>query len=255
MKIRKLSPIGAAFAALVLLVVFFVARGTLHRSARVVLPEETEIGTEGDAAVNDASAGRVVVRPDTVQSAIATLERPTSYTRTITIERYYGDGSGTDRCTVAVDGAWMRADTESSGGDVSHAITNGESIWLWYGSGTHCYQTAAAFSADEEQGIPTYEEVLALDVSRIALADYRLLETTDCIFVETAADEDGYVERYWISVGTGLLCAAEKLCGEEVVYRMAGMTVESGTPAVDVFTLPDGTVLHEEENHARSAET
>ena len=67
----------------------------------------------------------------------------------------------------------------------------------------------------------------------------------DCIFVETAADDGGYIERYWVSVSNGLLCAAEKLQGEDVVYRMAGMSVDSGNVAEDAFTLPDGTVLHE----------
>ena len=97
----------------------------------------------------------------------------------------------------------------------------------------------------EEQGIPTYEDILRLDKKRIAAADYRLLDTVDCIFVETAADDGGYIERYWVSVSDGLLCAAEKLQGEDVVYRMAGMSVDSGNVAEDAFTLPDGTVLHE----------
>ena len=82
----------------------------------------------------------------------------------------------------------------------------------------------------------------------LAAADYRLLDTVDCIFLETAADDGGYIERYWVSVSDGLLCAAEKLQGEDVVYRMAGMSGgrgDSGIVAKDAFTLPDGTVLHE----------
>lgn len=253
MKDKKLSPIGIAFVALVLLVVFFLVQGSLHRSTRIVLPQDTTLGDEGDESPGDLSAGRVVVRPDTVQSVIATLERPTRYTRTITIERYYDGGSGVDHCTVSLDANWMRADTEHSGGEVSHTISSGERVWIWYGSGTRWFESAAAFSADEEQGIPTYEAVLEMDVSRIADADYCLLDSVDCIYVETAADRDGYQERYWISVSDGLLCAAEKLCGDEVVYRMAGMTVDTGTVTADTFTLPDGTVLHEPGIEARSA--
>ena len=40
MKKRRVSPIGAAFVALVLLVLLFVVRGALHRPARIVLPQE-----------------------------------------------------------------------------------------------------------------------------------------------------------------------------------------------------------------------
>lgn len=247
MRKQKLKPIGAAFVALVLLVVFFMVRGTLHQPTRIVLPQETNGSSDSSEAADDSSTGRVAVRSDTVQSAIATLERPAGYTRAITIERYYDGGSGVDRSTVTVDGAWMRADTERSGGELCHTITNGETVWIWYGSGKQYFESAAPFSADEEQGIPTYEDILRMDVSRIALADYRLLDGADCIFVETAADENGYIERYWVSVSNGLLCASEKLNGEDVVYRMAGMSVDTGAASEGIFVLPDGTVLHESE--------
>lgn len=245
MRKQKLTPIGAAFAALVLLVVLFLARGALQRPARVVLPQETDVSGESGGRDDDADAvGRVDVRPETVQSAIATLERPVRYTRQITIERYFSGGSGVDSSTVSVDGSWMRVDTEHSGGDVTHTVTSGERVWIWYGNGKQYFESAASFSADEEQGIATYEDILALEVSRIAEADYRLLNGVDCIYVETTADESGYIERYWVSVSDGLLCAAEKLHGEEVVYRMAGMSVELGGITAEVFTLPDGTILH-----------
>ncbi len=242
MKKHKLTPIGAAVAALVLLVVLFLARGALHRPARIVLPSETADSAEsGEWAETDAS--RVNVRTDTVQSVIATLERPARYSREITIERCYSGGSGVDRCSVWTDGAWTRADITRSSGETSHAISGGGRIWLWYGSGTLCYENVTPFSADEEQGIPTYEDLLRLDTARIAAADYRLLDGTDCIYVETAPDDSGYIERYWVGVSSGLLCAAEKLRGEEVVYRMAGLTISEDAIADEVFTLPDGTVL------------
>ena len=227
------------------LVLLFVVRGALHRPAHVVLPQDASSSDVSDASLDDSAVGRIAVRPDTVQSAIATLERPARYSRAITIERYYSGGSGVDRSSVSVDGAWMRVDTEQASGAQSHTISNGERTWVWYGGSELYYESAAAFTADEEQGIPTYEDILRLDKKRIAAADYRLLDTVDCIFVETAADDGGYIERYWVSVSNGLLCAAEKLQGEDVVYRMAGMSVDSGNVAEDAFTLPDGTVLHE----------
>ena len=82
-----------------------------------------------------------------------------------------------------------------------------------------------------------------LPVETIATADYRVISGVNCIYVETAADEDGYVLRYWVSVDTGLLTAAEKLLDGESVYRMAGLTVDQTLPPVSDFTLPDGRVL------------
>ena len=242
---QKMTPIGIACILLVLLVVAFMVRGSLREPEKIVLPPEPSTTEPSGPIVDNEAVDRVEVRPDTVQSAIATLERPARYTRAITIERYYDGGSGVDRSSVYSDGAWMRVDTEHSGGELSHTITDGESVWLWYGSGKQYFHSTASFSADEEQGIPTYEDILRMDASRIALADYRVLDSVDCIFVETAADENGYLERYWVSVSNGLLCAAEKLNGEEVVYRMAGMAVDTGEIAADVFVLPDETVLHE----------
>ena len=189
MRKRRVTPIGAAFVALVLLVFLFVVRGALHRPAHVVLPQDASSSDVSDASLDDSAVGRIAVRPDTVQSAIATLERPARYSRAITIERYYSGGSGVDRSSVSVDGAWMRVDTEQASGAQSHTISNGERTWVWYGGSELYYESAAAFTADEEQGIPTYEDILRLDKKRIAAADYRLLDTVDCIFLETAADD------------------------------------------------------------------
>ena len=49
MRKRRVTPIGAAFAALVLLVLLFVLRGALHRPARVVLPQESSSSDASDA--------------------------------------------------------------------------------------------------------------------------------------------------------------------------------------------------------------
>ena len=179
MRKRRVTPIGAAFVALVLLVLLFVVRGALHRPAHVVLPQDASSSDVSDASLDDSAVGRIAVRPDTVQSAIATLERPARYSRAITIERYYSGGSGVDRSSVSVDGAWMRVDTEQASGAQSHTISNGERTWVWYGGSELYYESAAAFTADEEQGIPTYEDILRLDKKRIAAADYRLLDTVD----------------------------------------------------------------------------
>ena len=101
-----------------------------------------------------------------------------------------------------------------------------------------------------EQTIPTYEDVLSLPADTIAQADYRMVSDVRCIYVETAADESGCVQRYWISVDTGLLVVAERLQDDEPVYRMAALTLDAAAPEEESFTLPDGTVLMETENTA-----
>ncbi len=70
---------------------------------------------------------------------------------------------------------------------------------------------AGDISPDAEQAIPTYEDVLALPPEHIAQADYRMVSDVRCIYVETAEDDWGYTQRYWVSVDTGLLVVAERL--------------------------------------------
>ena len=104
-------------------------------------------------------------------------------------------------------------------------------------------EVRAALTQDAEQGILTYEDILALPPERIAAADYRALEGVNCIYVETAEDDWGYVQRYWVSVDTGLLVVAERLQKGETVYRMAALEADQTAPPAETFTLPDGTDL------------
>lgn len=83
-----------------------------------------------------------------------------------------------------------------------------------------------------------------LPVDAIAATGYEEQGGLSCICVETAADELGYRQRYWISVDSGLLVCSETLEGEQTVYRMSSYAVERPVPAGTQFALPDGTVLH-----------
>ncbi len=74
-------------------------------------------------------------------------------------------------------------------------------------------------------------------------ADYRVLQEMNCIYVETAEDMDGYALRYWVSVRSGLLVAAEKLLAGEIIYRMSAPEGEETEPVPSDFTLPDGRML------------
>ena len=89
----------------------------------------------------------------------------------------------------------------------------------------------------------SYEDVLALAPEQIAQADYRMVSDVRCIYVETAEDDWGYTQRYWVSVDTGLLVVAERLQDGETVYRMASLAVDETAPDAQNFVLPDGTDL------------
>lgn len=238
--------ITVAFLTVIVAVIAVMLSGTLHRTSRITLPSGQQ--PPGQTAGTGEALAVVEVTPETVQTAIATLSRPQEYRRTVTVEQLWAGGSGTYETAAAVSGGWTRTDRTLSGGRVRHAITDGETTYIWYDSETAVYTAPAGdISADDEQTIPTYEEILELPVEDIAAADYRTISGVNCIYVETAEDPAGYVLRYWVSVDTGLLTVSERLLDGEPVYRMAALSLDQDLPAAADFTLPDGTPLLEEE--------
>ncbi len=243
MRNRRLTPYYVGFGVLIVLVLAILALNTFRATPQITLPDPPDTTEQGggDTAPDDEAYTRLTVTPETVQGVVATLERPKTYSRTVLSETFWSGGSAKSEISVSVDGEYTSLSAVLPDGTLRRVLTDGTRSCIWYG-GSSRYFTAAAgdISADEEQGIPTYEDVIALPTERITAADYRMLSDVDCIYVETSPDEFGYCERYWISVKTGLLVAAEKTAGETAVYRMASLTM-SETIAADAFLLPDGT--------------
>ena len=242
---RRLKFITWGFVLLTAVIVALMLMSNLRRSSRVELPD-TENDAQGSENVpTEGSALTVVeVRPETVQAAIETLHRPQAYRRSVTVEYLWNSDSGTAEMTTAVLNGWTRVDRTLADGQTRHVITDGTVSYIWYNEESDFHTGASAdISADAEQAIPTYEEILALPPETITQADYSTVSDVRCIYVETAEDEWGYTQRYWVSVDTGLLVVAERLYDGEPVYRMAALTVDQSIPSTYDFTLPDGTIL------------
>ena len=242
---RRLKFITWGFVLLTAVIVALMLMSNLRRSSRVELPD-TENDAQGSENVpTEGSALTVVeVRPETVQAAIETLHRPQAYRRSVTVEYLWNSDSGTAEMTTAVLNGWTRVDRTLADGQTRHVITDGTVSYIWYNEESDFHTGASAdISADAEQAIPTYEEILALPPETITQEDSRTVSDVRCIYVETAEDEWGYTQRYWVSVDTGLLVVAERLYDGEPVYRMAALTVDQSIPSTYDFTLPDGTIL------------
>lgn len=234
---QQLNRITGIFLAATVAVIVLMLAGSFHRTAHITLPDTTP--RLPPAAAGDALTV-VEIAPDTVQAAIGTLSRPEEYRRTVTVEQSWEGGSGSYQTEVSVSGGWTRLDRALAGD--RHTLTDGETTHIWYGDGPEVYTApAGGISADDEQTIPTYEDILELDPAQIASADYRTVSGTDCIYVETVRDPEGLVLRYWVSVDTGLLTAAEQLLWDRTVYRMAASAPDPAGPGAEDFLLPDGT--------------
>lgn len=231
-------------SASILLVVALLGWNSMRRSAHIVLPEAEEEVTQDGGTLDGDAVVKVELTADNVQAAIETLARPASYRRTIQVETYWSGGSSAASSEVTVSGRYTRVDAQLASGQVRHSITDGVHTWVWYDSAkAWTVFPVGDISADDEQRIPTYEDILSLPTSSIAEASYTDLSGVPCIFVETTPDQAGYVQRYWVSAETGLLVGAQRLADGEVVYLAQSLTLSAAAPTAEDFLLPDGTVL------------
>ena len=245
----KMGTVTIVVTVIILMMVFLFLLFTSvnHKQPQITLPEEpnsADVTVPGEIENNGTPVTRVEVTPDTVQNVIATLTRPENYWRTITITTYWSGGSGVTTVNSYVFGDAVRTDTVLPGGQVRHTVRADGKMYLWYNSerSVSVLQTGA-FSEDDEQWIPTYEDLLEEEPARIAEADYETCLELDCIYAATAEDSFGYSERYWVAVDSGLLVAAERLQSGQTVYRMEASAVTLSTPDASLFTLPNGTSL------------
>ncbi len=213
----------------------------------VVLPDASLV--PGDSSGSGSSSElyqQVSVSPQTAPAVVATLSRPDSYYRELTVETIWEGGSSSTQVQVWTDGGWTHSRQVRPSGVIRHDLTGSDTLYYWY-EGSSRYETAPADerSSDLAQHIPTYETVVELSPEEITDAGYELRGDLPCIFVEVQSPDSGLITRYWVSVDSGLLVSAETLEDDQVVYRMTAYTpVQAPCPANAQFQLPDGTQLH-----------
>lgn len=240
----------AVLIAIILVVAVFGSFGLSLLSAQtpeINLPDLRPDSSTGDISITpDDQVVRVDVTPQTVQAVIASLERAASYYRQMSVQTSWQGGSGTTSVYTWADDEYTFVRSVLPTGTTRFFLSDRDSVYYWYG-GSASWRTAPAnsLSADLTQRVPTYEDVLLLDPKSISDAGYSTYGEYPCIYVETKANELGYLERYWVGVDSGLLIAAQTMKGDEVIYSLnATSPIQTPCPTDAVFTLPDGTVLH-----------
>ncbi len=239
----------------ILLLLFSFGLPFFSRSEELTLPTDEQLRPtvpEGGAS-GTPDYTVVQITPTNVQAVIGTLARQAQYYREWTVQRYWGSVDAPQEAKDTVlswnDGENSRTTLMTATGTIQNCIVKDGTAHLWY-SGQRTYRSYPVRSQeaiDLTQNIPTYESVLSLKETDIVRAGYETYETTACIFVEARIDDLGYLERYWVSVESGLLFAAETVreVDDMVLYRMYEKV---SAPLKDTdskqFTLPDGTLLH-----------
>lgn len=239
---KRLTYFTLGVGVLLLVVVILLAWSGRRSPGGIVLPEEQ---TDSDSVEDSGGESRlnvVEITPETVGVAISVRSRPLSYSRTQVVETFWSGGSGQAVSQIHVSGGRTRLDTQLPDGSVRHMLVVGGAAGVWYDDETEWkLLRSRQLSADLAARTLTYETVRDLPVERIAQADYRSLEGVYCIYVETAPDSQGYVDRFWVSVDTCLLHAAERLQNGALVYRFTATAPDAAAPDEALFLLPDGS--------------
>lgn len=240
---------AVGFGLLLVVVAALLVWGGRRQSRGIILPESQSDGSGTGEEGGESRLNTVAITPATVRPAISTLSRPVSYSRAQTVETIWSGGSGQTATQIYVSGAWTRLDTQLPDGSTRHTLAGSDGdgqpvAGVWYDDET-AWTLLRGQSADQAARMLSYETVLELPAEDIAAADYREREGERCVYVETRPDGDGYVSRYWVSVDSGLLAAAECLEKDEVVYRFTAGAPETGMQPESLFLLPDGRTLAE----------
>ena len=239
------------FGILLIVVMILLAWGGRRQSGGIILPESQTDSTGMDENSQNSRLHTVTVSPETASAAISflTMSRPSSYSRTQLVETFWSGGSGQSSFQVYVSGSRTRLDASLPDGSVRHTLveTAGETALagVWYDEESD-WKLLRSLTADLAGRMLSYESLREVPAADIASADYRSLEDgSGCIYVETRPDEAGYRDRYWVSVDCGLLTMAERLCGEELVYRFTAGAPDVSPQEEDLFLLPGGGALSE----------
>ena len=194
----------------------------------------------------------VEITGENVQSVIATLARPEHYSRQIRKIRYWSQGerSATQRTEIwsTPEAVRIRRD------DGENMIFKTDHYYIWFEGGGYIFRSVIPVMGrglqqilDEFQGTPSYETVLEVERSQIREAGYTLLtvdgEEQYVIYVEVRNDILDHVDRYYISLLSGLLLGVETWEAGILIYRMETLSLSLEMPEEEMFTLPEGRIL------------
>ena len=164
-----------------------------------------------------------------------------SYSRTITIEKFWSGGSNTRTVDVQVRASSARFTTQD-GTRIKNVLISDGKLWIWYNDSDRVFcGTASGRDADEYQALTTYEDILSLSSDSILDAGYTELDGEICIWCKTVDGAFGYETDFYVSAKTGLLMACEKYDGADLIYRMSSTEPDITTPDESAFIPPEQT--------------
>ena len=239
MKRRHLPYLAAAAALLAAALLLAHRFGWFDTStAPVVLPETSPYAApsppEGRGGLVPAK-----VTPETVQAVVATLSRPDGYSRRLQVVSSWLGGEAAWQVRVWHKGTAtrIRITPEAEGEPEKDVLILDKEIRIRYDGDERVFQSSAGSPAltDALQLIPSYEDVLALEPGQIEEAGYVEQDGVWRILVAAREEPTGYLMRYYVSIETGLLEAADRMDGTDLIYSMRARQADLAAPEDEVF--------------------
>ena len=222
---------------------FLLAPGRQASTPAVLLPTVPPQDISAPVTPETAADAEVIaVSPETVQTAISTLRRIDSYTRTLEIRDFWTDGSRRRSIAVWSKGDRLRLRISAGNSDIQEELLIiGDEKWIWYSDSDAVWHgDVLPGEADAWQTLLTYEDVLEAPAEDILDAGYTVFSGVSCIYVRWRFGTLGYESECFIDPATGLLMGERCYDGKTLIYSMDSSAPDVTTPDESVFALPNG---------------
>lgn len=248
-RMLAIAVIGLFMIAVILGMMWLLPYLDRKKDLVLLLPEQTETPSTPSEMPPDAH-NRVVVTRDTVQDVVETLVRPSSYSRTISVERYWDGGYDMHEINVSVNDGLTSLSIHPSVGSDKRIIITQDYLYIWDVGDKIPYSSRIGSdevgirNADQWQMLVSYEDLLELNLEDIIEAGYTEYRGEYCIYAMYVSPQLGYVGVFYISIDVGLIIGAEEHDGYgHPIYSMTAAECAIGPPDDSAFTLPDGTLV------------
>lgn len=232
--------IGIVVAVILASVAFLIITDSQKDNSHVVtLPSPA---TESSGGFFNDGVDRIEVNPETVKTALGTLLRPKSFSRSYTVKSVWNGGQSEETLNYWQSGENIRLNI-SKNKTVRNILVRGNELYVWYDGSSGVFkskldESSVGKEVDRFSGLITYEEIM--DVPQENILDTYYIEQSGqpCIYVEYKSGTLNYVNQLYIAIDTGLLVSASKYDGGKLIYSMESSSPELSTPSDSVFDIP-----------------
>ncbi|MFB0919900.1 MAG: hypothetical protein QMB62_03315 [Oscillospiraceae bacterium] len=228
--------VAVLLAAAAFLIITYSQKDSSHA---VSLPSPA---TESSGSFLGGGIDRIEVTPETVKTALGTLMRPESFTRTYTIKSVWTGGQSEETLSYWQSGEKVRLSiTENK--TVRNILVRGTDLYTWYDGSSGVFKSKLGESSVDEEidrfsRLITYEDIKDVPEENIRDAYYIDKSGQPCIYVEYKSGTLNYVYQLYIAIDTGLLVSESKYDGGKLIYSMESSPAEISTPSDSVFDVP-----------------